>query len=265
MAILKRGSRGQEVKNLQAQINAIGYNLKADGIFGKGTETAVKSIQAGAGLVVDGIAGPKTVYAIKNAGDKHADHLSESDLVAAAQTLGVELASIKAVHQVESRGTGFTKTGNLKTLFERHIMHRQLTATIGASRTATLAAMYSQLVNPTPGGYQGGDAEIDRLAGAVNINTDCAYNSASYGMYQVMGFNHEVCGYPTAQSMHDAFVAGGEDAQLAAFVKFIQDDDKMWDCLKTKDWAGFARHYNGPAYAKNQYDVKLEKAYKSFS
>ena len=31
--------------------------------------------------------------------------------------------------------------------------------------------------------------------------------------------------------------------------------------LQRHDWAGFARGYNGSAYAKNQYDTKLAVAY----
>jgi hypothetical protein len=32
--------------------------------------------------------------------------------------------------------------------------------------------------------------------------------------------------------------------------------------LKNKDWAGFARHYNGPDYG--DYDKRMERAYKRF-
>ncbi|NBT89135.1 MAG: DUF3380 domain-containing protein, partial [Flavobacteriaceae bacterium] len=35
--------------------------------------------------------------------------------------------------------------------------------------------------------------------------------------------------------------------------------------LKAKDWAGFAKGYNGPAYAKNAYDTKLAGAYANFN
>jgi Protein of unknown function (DUF3380). len=34
-----------------------------------------------------------------------------------------------------------------------------------------------------------------------------------------------------------------------------------YEDLKAKDWVSFARHYNGSMYARNQYDIKLEKAY----
>jgi len=53
--LLKVGSRGSEVKLLQEFLN-----IGNDGIFGKGTEAAVKSWQSDNRLTVDGIVGPKT-------------------------------------------------------------------------------------------------------------------------------------------------------------------------------------------------------------
>lgn len=55
MTILKKGSKGAEVKTLQQKLN-----LMADGIFGPLTEEAVKEFQANNGLTVDGIVGQKT-------------------------------------------------------------------------------------------------------------------------------------------------------------------------------------------------------------
>lgn len=53
--ILKVGSKGEDVKKLQAKLG-----LGADGIFGKGTEDAVKSFQTKNGLSPDGIVGENT-------------------------------------------------------------------------------------------------------------------------------------------------------------------------------------------------------------
>lgn len=53
--ILKVGSKGKEVKELQEALE-----IKADGIFGYGTEAAVKSFQKENDLYVDGIVGRKT-------------------------------------------------------------------------------------------------------------------------------------------------------------------------------------------------------------
>ena len=37
------------------------------------------------------------------------------------------------------------------------------------------------------------------------------------------------------------------------------------EIAKARDWAVFAKCYNGPAYAQNRYDVKLEAAYQKYS
>ena len=55
MSILKRGMSGAPVKRLQEKLG-----ISADGIFGGGTEKAVKEYQQANGLAVDGIAGPDT-------------------------------------------------------------------------------------------------------------------------------------------------------------------------------------------------------------
>ena len=53
---LRRGSKGDEVKQMQAKLG-----LTADGDFGPGTEAALKKWQSANGLTADGVAGPKTL------------------------------------------------------------------------------------------------------------------------------------------------------------------------------------------------------------
>jgi putative chitinase len=53
---LRRGSKGDDVKKMQAKLG-----LTADGDFGPGTEAALKKWQVANGLTADGIAGPKTL------------------------------------------------------------------------------------------------------------------------------------------------------------------------------------------------------------
>lgn len=54
--LLKNGSKGEEVKQLQSKLG-----LKADGMFGPGTEKALKEWQTKNGLNPDGIAGQNTL------------------------------------------------------------------------------------------------------------------------------------------------------------------------------------------------------------
>lgn len=69
--LLKEGSRGDEVKELQQRLNELGYSCgSADGIFGSKTEQAVKAFQKDHGLVADGIVGAKTKAALEKADGK---------------------------------------------------------------------------------------------------------------------------------------------------------------------------------------------------
>ena len=61
---LRKGDRGEYVRYLQQLLNAKGCQLQADGIWGVQTDTAVRNFQYKAGLVVDGIVGPKTWAAL---------------------------------------------------------------------------------------------------------------------------------------------------------------------------------------------------------
>lgn len=62
---LKRGSRGTDVKALQQKLDELGfYKSAADGVFGKGTENAVKTFQRAHSLKADGIVGKSTYSAI---------------------------------------------------------------------------------------------------------------------------------------------------------------------------------------------------------
>lgn len=61
MKTLKKGSKGEEVKQLQTMLNALGYDCGvADGSFGANTDKAVRAFQQKEGLLIDGIVGKQT-------------------------------------------------------------------------------------------------------------------------------------------------------------------------------------------------------------
>ncbi len=63
MPILKQGSKGELVENIQETLAISGYYQgELDGDFGSITETAVKDLQKQTGLVVDGIVGDRTWF-----------------------------------------------------------------------------------------------------------------------------------------------------------------------------------------------------------
>lgn len=183
--------------------------------------------------------------------------LTDTEYKVAAESLGVEVASVKAVTKVESRGSGFLPIGAPVILFERHWMYKLLKAKLGYEPAL------SDVVDPKAGGYKGGTAEHTRLEKAVAIDRECALQSCSWGLFQIMGFHWKALGYLNVQQFVNAQYKS-EASQLDTFVRFIKINPSMHTALKVKDWAKFAKLYNGPDYAKNNYDTKLAEAYASF-
>lgn len=184
--------------------------------------------------------------------------LTDIEYKVAAESLGVDIASVKAITKVESRGSGFLPIGAPVILFERHWMYKLLKAKLGYEPAL------SDVVDPTAGGYKGGVAEHTRLEKAVAIDRDCALQSCSWGLFQIMGFHYKALGYMNIQQFVNAQYKS-EASQLDTFVRFIKINPTMHTALKAKDWAKFAKLYNGPDYKKNKYDTKLAEAYASFN
>ena len=65
--VLRKGDKGDAVKTMQSKLNEFSYNLKTDGDFGPGTETALKDFQKKNGLTADGICGAATWAALNKA------------------------------------------------------------------------------------------------------------------------------------------------------------------------------------------------------
>ncbi|SEW37372.1 N-acetylmuramidase family protein [Chitinophaga arvensicola] len=187
--------------------------------------------------------------------------ISETQFEKSAAVVGCEVAVIKAVAKVESNGAGFDAAGKLKVLFEPHIFWKQLVESKYDPRQFVkgnediLYPDYRQ----DHGAYQ---LQWQKLNRAMKIQETAALKSASYGMFQIMGFNHKATGFDNVYGMINAFTIS-EDEQLKGFTHFIVSNNLVAD-LRNKNFAAFARKYNGPAYAKNAYDTKMEKYYQQF-
>lgn len=175
--------------------------------------------------------------------------LTEQDYINAAKELKCEVAAIKAVAEVESLNGGFQADGKPKILFERHKFHQFTGGKYSASNP--------DISNIRPGGYTSN--EYARLEKAAKLNRTEALKSASWGKFQIMGFNFSIVGFSTLQDFINAMYRSEAD-QLKAFVQFIKSN-KLDDELRDKRWADFARIYNGKNYHINKYDLKMEKAY----
>ncbi|WP_176343162.1 N-acetylmuramidase domain-containing protein [Paraburkholderia bryophila] len=255
------GDHGDDVGLLQRRLIRAGYPLDVTHLYDDATESAVIALQKKTGLVDDGVAGPKTLAALAT-GQRDPKHLALADLVAAADKLGVPLACVRAVNDVESNGSGFLLDGRPAILFERHIFWKRLQAR--GIDPAPIAAKYPNILSQTRGGYMGKAAEYSRLASAELIDAGAAYESASWGAFQVMGYHWERLGYSSIDELV-ARMENSEGDQLDLFVRYVAADAALLSALKGRKWAAFAKGYNGPDYARNLYDAKLAQAYLKYA
>jgi hypothetical protein len=275
MKTLRYKSRGPAVQHLEELLVKLGYNVKVTQYFGLDSHAAVKDFQEKHNLVVDGIVGKNTWKAIEKAISKISKVrkldklLTDADFKKFAKDVDLELAVVKAVAAVESSGKGFLTDRRPRILFEGHVMWRELKKR-GIKPESVLTDKNANVLYKswTRKFYLAGAKEYIRLeeAAAIQNNQAChdaAYCSASWGSFQIMGNNYESLGY----SSIDEFVScmyEHEREHLLAFGKFIKVNNLLKH-LKTKDWAKFARGYNGPGYKKNKYDKKLASAYKKYN
>lgn len=91
-SIIKQGSRGKDVRHAQERLIRHGHWLVADGIYGKGTQDAVKQFQASRNLNPDGVIGPATWKELDGEGEGTADTKTE----AASSAKGLLRAKIPA-------------------------------------------------------------------------------------------------------------------------------------------------------------------------
>ena len=189
------------------------------------------------------------------------ENLTENDFQRVADWLGVEMAVVKAVQTVETGGRGgFVAPGRPVILFEGHIFWRELKKQ-GLDPEKYVAGNENILYPKwEKGHYYGGIREYERLEKARKIHKEAADASTSWGMFQVMGFNYVMCGYGSVDEMVKDMCTGG-DKRLEAFARFVKLTG-LRPNLERKDWTGFAKRYNGSGYAQNQYDKKLEEAYR---
>lgn len=269
MATYGLNDKSDDVLKLQRYLNELFIlDMKPDGVLGKVTQSNLKRLQDKLKITENDADGPcyGPITQAKISEYINTKYLSEKDYERAAQKTGLEVNLVKTVTTVEALQFGFYNNGLPITLFERHIFHKQLTKTRGDEFVNKIVERYPDICSPTAGGYVGGKAELQRLDKARAIDEECALLSASYGLFQIMGFNFQQAGYKNVKDYYAA-VCVSENNQLDAFVNYLllDKDKSLLNSLKKKDFTAFAKEYNGPAYQKNNYDVKMQNAYLQLS
>jgi hypothetical protein len=193
--------------------------------------------------------------------------LSPAGLASALAVIGfapADAAYLWTVIEVETSGVtqgfGFRFDRRPHILFERHTF-RDFTS-------GRFTAQAPDISGPA-GNYGSTQSQYDRLDRAIGLSVaaglgpEPALKSASWGIGQVMGFNHLAAGFASAEAMAAA-MTNGEDTQLLAMVNFLEDA-RLAQHLRNRDWRRFAIGYNGPTQWKNQYEVKLAEHFSRFA
>lgn len=173
-----------------------------------------------------------------------------------------DLACIWAVIEVETatqtQGFGFLMDRRPQILFERH-KFREFTN--GKYNTT------APDISGPAGGY--GSKQYPRLEKALALlnkdgsGPEAALKSASWGLGQVMGFNHDLAGYSSVTAMV-ADMVESEDHQLFAMTMFLKNSG-LAAHLAQRNWTKFALGYNGKDQAAHKYDYNLQLQYRRFS
>ncbi len=187
--------------------------------------------------------------------------LTEDDYRTVAEQLGIEVAAIKAVVDIEAGRThqGFASPGQPLINFDLAMFRR-----FAQKRGINLSKFRNShaVVFSTPNARRYGshqNAQHARLEAARRISNEAAIEGTFWGMFQIGGFNWKKCGTESIDDFVDR-MSYSEREQLELFAKFIENSG-MTRYLKNKDWAGFALRYNGPSYRKRGYHTRLAKSY----
>lgn len=184
-----------------------------------------------------------------------AERLPNAAIGEAAKALSCEPAVLEAVLQIETSGSGYDEEGRPIALFEPHIFYRKLVSNPNRLQSAVEQGLAYK-------DWREGDYPRDsypRIIAACRINREAALQSTSWGIGQVLGENHQACGYANCDEMVAAAM-DSESAQLEQMVSFIRSK-RLDKALQIKKWKEFAEGYNGKEQAKHNYADRLATAY----
>lgn len=193
------------------------------------------------------------------------EKLTDARIAEIARENGIHPAALLAVKLIES-GTksGFLDSGKPQILFEGHVFYKYLKANVKSLDMNKLCAQYPNIVYPKwdKSKYFGGEKEWTRLEQARKINLKYANYAASWGMFQVMGFNYKTCGCKSIDEFVEKMCTSQEQ-QLLLTLNFLKNSNLIVP-LQKRQWATFAKCYNGPGFAQNKYHIKLQAAYNNY-
>lgn len=178
-------------------------------------------------------------------GKGRAAAITDSDLAALADALKCHPADVEAIAEVESSGFGWFRDGRIKILFEKHWFYKLVPAA-KRDESERRGLARRRWVSPSQGGYKDqktADQRYRLLEEAMVLDREGALQSISIGRFQIMGFNHKICGFSSAEAMWVAFL-DSEANQLRAFGNFLKSKGLV-AALRARDFAKVEKGYNG--------------------
>jgi len=116
--LLKTGSTGPNVIELQTKLNCLGYSVgTVDGIFGLKTQAGVIAFQKSRNLVADGIVGPITASALNNAYASNVQNVKTGSSIAATAQ---KYIGVPYKYGGTSPSTGFDCSGFVQYVFKQN-------------------------------------------------------------------------------------------------------------------------------------------------
>ncbi|MCM1293744.1 MAG: N-acetylmuramidase family protein [Bacteroides sp.] len=187
--------------------------------------------------------------------------LTEDDYREVAEELGVETAAIKAVVDIEAgkQHQGFFAPGKPLVNFDLS-MFRQFARKNGINLSRYSKSHSTVFASPNARRYGSTQAaQQERLRLARTIDNRTGIEGTFWGMFQIGGFNWKLCGCSNIEEFVEKMSRSERD-QLELFAQFIKNSG-MLPALKSKNWAQFARRYNGASYASRGYHTRMASAY----
>ena len=189
-------------------------------------------------------------------------------IVAAATVAGIDPAALLSVVEFETNGAPFEVDGRTPTLlYERHVAFREA-AKVGKNiQSAFIKAGLAIPRWSKSTQYKDERTSALRLAlitRARALHEEVTNASASWGLGQTLGNQFEELGFESATDLVEYMTEGGLTAQIKVLIAEIKAKSLV-KALNTKDFATFARRYNGASYAQNQYDTRMAAAFKRWS
>lgn len=183
--------------------------------------------------------------AVLSFGKGKATAITSADIESLARSLGCHPADLEAIAEVESNGYGWFPDGRIKILFEKHKFYAYLPEAKRANAVKAGLARKTW-ISPTKGGYKDqpdADSRYALLSRALKVDREAAFKSISIGRFQIMGFNHKLCGHQTAEQMFDAF-CDSEAFQLSAFAGYLSNTNLV-PAIQKRDFDRVEAGYNG--------------------